>query len=295
MTRPGARAGGDRPPPAAVHVDLDGAASIYAIHGWDYREADDPLYETGLRNALELFAREGVQATLFVIARDLEHPRRRELLLEALRRGHRVASHSLDHPRWDGLPREEKRRQVVLSRERIGAVLGVEARGFRTPNFEVDRETLELVAEAGYEYDSSCFPTARFARRLGRSEVPLRPFAPLAAGGLLELPLPAYAPLPLPFHASYALVLGEWYFRLGLGRFRRTGAPAILVYHLTDLADPLPAGRLPGLRGRFYTLSHLSAARKREVCGRLLGRLRRDYELGSTEDLVARARSEHDA
>lgn len=278
------------PPAAAVHVDLDGAAAIWAVHGWRWSGEDDPLYESGLEGALELFAREGVRATLFVIARDLEHPARRALLRAAVDQGHAVASHSLDHPRFDGLAREEKRRQIAESRARIADVLGVAPQGFRAPNFEVDRETLELVAEAGYAWDSSTFPGARSARRIGRA-VPSMPFDPLGDGRLLELPLPDHAPLPLPFHPSYALVLGEWYFRLGLARFRRGGAPALVLFHLTDFAAPLPAARLCGARSRFFTLSHRSAAAKRAACARLLARVRRDYELVDTEQLVARARA----
>jgi len=73
---------------------------------------------------------------------DWEAPKAR--LREALRRGHRVASHSLDHPRFDGLVRAERRRQIAESRARIADLLGVAPHGFRAPNFEIDREVLEL-------------------------------------------------------------------------------------------------------------------------------------------------------
>ena len=83
------------------------------------------------------------------------------------------------------------------------------------------------------------------------------PFRPLADRSLLELPLPSYSPLPLPYHPSYAIMLGSWYFRLGESRFRGRGAPLVLVFHLTDLSDPVPDELLPGWKARLFTLSHV--------------------------------------
>lgn len=266
-------------PPAAIHVDLDGTRSIYNIHGWADPGGADPLYETGFANLLSFFEAEGVRATFFLIAEDLADARRRPLIEEAVRRGHAIASHSMSHPRFDGLSTERKRREVIESKEYIEAELGITVEGFRTPNFEVDRETLELVAEAGYTWDSSCFPTPAFAKRMGVDEVPITPFRPLGEDGPLEVPLPDYKPLPLPFHVSYALVLGTWYLRFGLTRFRKTGAPLTLVFHLTDLADPLPPERLPNWKAKLFTLSHRSLAGKRRACSKILSLVRDSYDL----------------
>ncbi len=262
--------------PAAVHVDLDGAAHIFRFHGWPYAGSDDPLFESGLRRALEFFDATGVRATLFVIAEDLDHPRKRELLQEAVARGHEIASHSVTHRRLTDLGRQDKRREIVESRERLQNVLGVEVRGFRAPGFAVDQEAVEFIDAAGYDYDSSFL-----ARR--NPPVPLPP----QGGRLLELPIPMHGVLPLPFHPCYSLVMGKWLFRSGLRQFRRTGAALVLLFHLTDLADPLPADRLPGPMARFYTLSYLSAEHKQRRCREMLDWVRRDYELVDTGRLVA--------
>jgi hypothetical protein len=166
------------------------------------------------------------------------------------------------------------------------STLGVTVRGFRAPGFDIDREVLELLDEAGYVYDSSAFPTARFARRLGVPRLAKGPHRPLADRSLLELPLPAYAPLPVPFHPSYSLVLGMWYFRLGLRRLRRTRTPLVMLFHLTDFADPLPRAELPGWQSRIFTLSHLSREEKLDRCTRMLDLVRRTYRLTPTEELL---------
>jgi hypothetical protein len=72
--------------PAAVHLDLDGAADIFRAHGWPYDRPDDALFETGLVVALDFFRAAQISATLFVITQDLETPRKRALIQEAVPR-----------------------------------------------------------------------------------------------------------------------------------------------------------------------------------------------------------------
>lgn len=278
------------PPPAAVHVDLDGAAEIFRVHGWNARFERDPLFESGLTRLLELFDSLGVRATLFVIEGALDDPPRRELIEEAVRRGHGIASHSRTHRPLSTLDAQSRRAEIADSRARLEDRLGVAVEGFRAPNFDLDREGLELIAEAGYRYDSSLFPTTACARRLGLEAVPPTPSRPLPGSGLVELPLPPHAPMPFPFHPCYSLALGGWYFRTGLARVRRRGLPLVLLFHLTDLADPLPDELLQGAprwKARFFTLSHLRAETKLARCRAFLEAVGRDFRPVPTEELVA--------
>lgn len=273
-------------PPAAVHLDLDGAAAIYEAHGWEPGFAEDDLFTTGLSNALGFFEERGVTATLFTIARDLDDPAKRPLIEEAVRRGHEIGSHSTTHRRLSGLTTDQKREEIAGSRRRLEDALGVPVSGFRAPEFDVDAESLGLIAEAGYRFDSSVFPNAASAKRLGGRRPEVVPYRPLAEHGLIELPMPRHAPLPFPFHPCYSLVLGRWYFRLGLGAFRKSGAPLVILFHLTDFAEPVPDRFLLGLKSRLFTLSHLGAATKRRRCVRMLDLVTRNYELMSTTALL---------
>jgi hypothetical protein len=91
----------------------------------------------------------------------------------------------------------------------------------------------------------------------------------------------------MPFHPSYSLVLGSGYFRLGLRRFHATGAPLVLLFHLTDFAAPLGHEWLRGWRSRLFTLSHLDQERKRRACERMLAEVAQRYRLGDTEAVLA--------
>ena len=238
-------------------------------HGWPCPPGPDPLFETGLANTLELLDANGIRATLFVIAEDLDDPAKRRLIEDAVRRGHDVGSHTLTHRSLTALPAREQQREIVESRHRVADALGVPVRGFRAPGFRIDRRGWDLVASAGYAYDSSRFGTVR------DGDLPCR-----------ELPLPGHRPLPFPFHPSYALVLGSGYFRFGLRRFRTTAAPLVLLFHLTDLAAPLGADWIRGWRSRLFTVSHLSAASKRARCQSMLDDVRRLYSIVTTSELL---------
>ncbi|MCB9889826.1 MAG: polysaccharide deacetylase family protein [Planctomycetes bacterium] len=278
-------------PKAVLHVDLDGAAHIYRHHGWNYPLDHDPLFETGIANLLDFLAQNELRATLFVVADQLDHPKSRALLQRAVDAGHEIASHTLTHPELRRLGRDDRRRELVDSKARLEKELGVTVRGFRAPSYQIDRETFALLAEAGYQWDSSVFPNAKFARQLEALSIEPFPHHPLLDTPLLELPLPD-SPGPVPFHPSYSILLGQWYFERGLRSHRKTGAPLVMLFHLTDFANPLPADALPrtvldNWRAKYYTLSNLSAAEKRRRCQRMLDAVRRHYRVATTRELVA--------
>lgn len=276
-------------PPAVIHVDLDGVTEIAEAWGWTVPEGPDTLFETGLRAALDLFEKNGIRATLFAVGRSLEDPAKRALIEEAVRAGHEIGSHTLTHPNLLALSREQKTREMSESRRLLSEELGVDVVGFRAPGYRLDREGLEILAETGYAWDASGFPTALFAERF---EVPIealtRPTARLAELSLAELPLPDHRPFPVPFNPSYAILIGMTYFRWGVRRVARRGLPLVLLFHLIDFARPLTRGVVPGLRGRVFTLSTHRQSTKLRRCQAVLDELHARFEVVTTDELTAR-------
>lgn len=277
---------GNAIPQAAVHVDLDGASHIFDHHGWRYDHAHDPLFESGLISLLAFLGYNNIKATFFTVASDLDDPRKQTLIQEVCRQGHEIASHSLTHPTFSVLTREQKRKEIAESREKLEGALGVTVKGFRVPSYELDRDCLELLDEYGYEYDSSAFSMARSEQELGRPTVLAGPHRPIFDRKLVELPLPKYRPAPFPFSPSYSLLLGNRYFKLGLNRFRKTDLPLILLFHLTDFAQPLPRQWLHGFASKIYTLSHLSMTTKMQRCQQMLDEVRQRYQITDTSALL---------
>lgn len=273
---------------AVVHLDCDGVTEIFRAHGWEPRGDYATFTDDGLARALEFFDDHEVHATLFVIAAALSSPSRRRFFRDAIARGHEIASHTLTHRPLTSLSRAEKRREIADSRAAICDALGTAVAGFRAPNFAIDLESLDYVEEAGYAWDSSLFA--------GPQRGPLGPLGVVADSpgslrgrGLMELPMPRRGVLPFPFHPSYSLVLGHRYFRAGLALGARREAPLVMLFHLSDFAQPLSRAELPGWRSRFFTHAWLSAAEKRRRCDQMLEAVRRRYALCATRALVQEA------
>jgi hypothetical protein len=270
-----------------IHVDLDGASDIYRAWGWEYPYEDDSVFDSGMHALLELFDRNHVRATLFVIADSLERPGKRALLTEAIRRGHDIASHSVTHANLRKADPGSKRREIFESREKIQQSLGTTVHGFRAPGYSIDGESLELLAECGYAYDASALPTQRCAKSLGTSVEALRkPHRPIPGQKLLEVPLPDHRPSPVPFSPSYALLLGGRYFRWGVERHRRNRTPLVLLFHLIDMAEPMPARGLNGWKPHVVTLSMMKGEKKRNRCQQMLDLVKTNFRLVSTPDLL---------
>ena len=115
----------------------------------------------------------------------------------------------------------------------------------------------------------------------------------MAGSSLIELPLPDHRPSPFPFNPSYSLLFGTRYFRWGLHRVHRRGTPLILLFHLTDLSEPMPANRLTGWKSRIFTLSNLSGPTKLARCQKMLDLIRERFRILTTQDLIDEWRAQH--
>jgi peptidoglycan/xylan/chitin deacetylase (PgdA/CDA1 family) len=274
-------------PPLVVHVDLDGASTIFRAHGREFRGSADPLFDTGMRNMLEVFGRAGVQATLFVIADDLRDAGKRALVAAARDAGHEIASHSMTHPNLRRLGAAAVRSEISDSRRSIQDALGVPVHGFRAPGYSIDREGLGCLAEAGYSWDSSAFATPAFTERLGLPVGGLDgPRTLPGFGSLVEVPLPDHRPLPVPVGPSYALLAGFPLFAWGMARAARRARPTVLLFHLIDFAAPLPAGVRDDFRMSLFTLSVRSERAKRVSCTRMLAFAGERFAITTTDALV---------
>jgi peptidoglycan/xylan/chitin deacetylase (PgdA/CDA1 family) len=145
-------------PLATISVDVDPVDLHLMGYGFKGLPADPLAMACALPRLLELFARCGVRATLFVVGRDAEA--HGEVLRKAVAAGHEIASHTSTHPmRFAGLTEKRKRRELVESKAVLEQTSGAKVVGFRAPNFDMASRVLPLLAEAGYRYDASAYPT----------------------------------------------------------------------------------------------------------------------------------------
>ena len=258
-----------------VSIDVDSLLDLYPDRPSDW-SGEDPIYRQALPRLLDLLAAQEIPATLFVVGQDLLHPSHRAMIRRFAEAGHEVANHSMTHPQgFRFLSRNEKLSQITEAAERIADVAGRPPVGFRAPGWNVDEETLEILEEQGYLYDSSIFPswTSNFlkpaywlARReaknpadrttLGRWSYQFAPPVPYRPGrqlwhrgrrGVLEIPIATVPWLRLPFFGTSSLWMGRRGHELCWQMVRRGARPVNYQIHGADFADPASDGIIPML------------------------------------------------
>jgi peptidoglycan/xylan/chitin deacetylase (PgdA/CDA1 family) len=283
----------------SVSVDLDPLECYWRIHalpGAPPEGARHAILRRCLPRFAELFARHGVRATFFVVARDLEEDAEgRARLAELARDGHELANHTYSHP-YDlvRLPRDSMSAEIDRAHGLIGACAGGAPCGFRAPGYAISAALLELLRARAYRYDSSAFPSVAYygakaavmgaMRLVGRKSgsildtprvlaAPLAPYRPAAdapyrrgaesADALVELPMSVTPIARLPIFGTSLVTAPSWMRRHLIAAATR--APFFnLELHGIDLADadadeipPALVARQPDLR---RPLAHKLAA-----------------------------------
>ena len=108
---------------------------------------------------LELLERHRCRATFFVLGWIAE--REPALIREIAQAGHELGCHSHLHRQVFRLTQKQFREDLRRSRKAIENVSGVKVVGFRAPTFSITNRSLwalDILAEEGFEYDSSIFP-----------------------------------------------------------------------------------------------------------------------------------------
>lgn len=258
-------------PLRCLTIDVEEYFHIEAAYGVVQREQWNDMETRVERNVellLELMAEHGVKGTWFIlgdVAR--RQPRLAPRIAEA---GHEVASHGTMHDRLHRLTAETFREDLLTSKHLLEEQTGQAVIGYRAPTFSVVKDTawaIDVLAEAGMEYDASIFPVVHPA--YGVPDAPERPFFVQGPDGhkLLEVPPLTWKP---PVGKKKLAVAGGGYFRLlplmfmkkGLKQAASQGRPAVLYFHPWEFDPDMPRMDL-SRTGRIRTYTGLKTAAKK--------------------------------
>jgi peptidoglycan/xylan/chitin deacetylase (PgdA/CDA1 family) len=107
----------------------------------------------GVPRILDLLEREAIGATWFIPGYTTEtFP---DSIAAIVGRGHELACHGWYHEDFSEISTKEQRAILERSIEATGRASGVPPTGYRAPYWALGPETLELVEEVGFRYDSS--------------------------------------------------------------------------------------------------------------------------------------------
>jgi polysaccharide deacetylase family protein (PEP-CTERM system associated) len=199
------------------------------------------------RRILTLLGEAKIRATLFVLGKFAEvFP---EVVREMRDAGHEVACHGYGHVEIFNQSRSEFARDIARAKNVLEDILGEPVRGYRAPDFSVIRPTLyalEMLAEAGFEYDSSIFPIRH--ARYGIPEWPVAPTRVCFSSGLsiLEVPIATVRLLdknwPIGGGGYHRLLPG--FLTRSLARQAMLAGPFTLYCHPYEL-DPTEFKEMP--------------------------------------------------
>jgi len=255
-------------PTASVSFDIDNQWSYMKTHGDAGWESFPSYLDILLPRVVDFFAARDLKITFMVVGQDAALEKNHESLRLLATAGHEIGNHSFNHEPWlHRYTPEAIRDELSRAEDAIDRATGVRPQGFRGPGFSVSTEILRTLAERGYVYDASTFPTyigplARayyFMKSSGLSKDDqekrkelfgsmrdgLRPLKPylwdIQPSQMLEIPVTTLPGIKAPFHLSYILylssistILAQKYFETAMVACRTTGTEPSLLLHPLD-------------------------------------------------------------
>ncbi len=108
----------------------------------------------GMPRILGFLERHKLEASFFVPGHTATtYP---EVVPAILERGHEVGHHGQIHLRTDKVSTAEQREELELGFQALEAAGAPRPVGYRSPAWELTPETMRMLFDAGFEYDSSC-------------------------------------------------------------------------------------------------------------------------------------------
>ena len=227
---------------------------------------------------LDVLAAQGVRATFFVlglVARAFP-----ALVRDIHAAGHEVGSHGWSHQLVYRQTREAFARETTQAKAELEDLLGARVSGYRAAEFSItdaSRWALEVLAEAGFLYDSSIFPIR--GRRYGMPDAPVAPYEiRTEAGKLVELPMTV-----VDWCSRRYAVGGGGYFRLwpyaitraAIRKVNAEGRAAVGYFHPYEFSASWLFPRVVSPRafvsgGRYLVFHNLNRGANRRRFARLL-------------------------
>lgn len=269
-------------------VDVEDYFHVTAFEGGIARDRWGEFPSRVVKNThrvLDLLARHDVRGTFFVLGWVAD--RYPELVREIHAAGHEIGSHSYWHRRIYQQTPEEFRRDLQQSRDVLTDLIGQRVVAYRAPCFSIIRESLwalEVLAEEGFEVDSSIFPIHH-----DRYGIPDSQRAPhrivTSAGPLWQFPLATHriAGLNVPVSGGgyFRALPVRWTIRSLAAIRRQTGHPFVFYIHPWELDPEQPRLRASSKTARLRHYLNLASTEQK------LDQLLRRFSFGRLDQAVA--------
>lgn len=271
-----------------------GRLSAFTVDVEDWYQScvdlDAPITERVVRNVdriLEVLDTAGVKGTFFVQGRVAEtFPGMVENLVAE---GHEIQSHGYSHRALYTMTRSELRQELEYAKKSVEDASGTRVSAFRAPDFSILRDNLwalDVLAEVGFEVDSSLFPAR--TSRYGIAGWELGPHRLILPSGaeLLEVPVAIWeiAGLRVPVGGGgYCRLLPRALLERGIRGVQDSDRPAILYFHPYEFSPH----ELDDYRGEVALSRRLSQSLGRKALVERLTRLLDAFPFGRFDETLS--------
>lgn len=264
------------------YFQVSAFADSIAPHEWGRHSL---RVEQNTHKLLDLFDERQIKATFFVLGWVAE--RTRELILEIARRGHEVACHGYSHQLVYNQTPEVFQQETVRAKSLLEDIVQQPVRGYRAASYSITNRSLwalDILAEAGFDYDSSIFPVRH--DRYGIPDSPELPHVLETPAGhkLVEFPLSTarFMGYRLPIAGGgYFRLYPYWLSHAGLRQINRRQQPFIFYLHPWEI-DPEQPRISASWFSRFRHYNNL------DKCETRLRKLASDFQFTTVEKVLQR-------
>lgn len=223
---------------SALTVDVEDGVSIAMRDAFSVQTEQTKRVVKLTKRIFCLLEKSDVKGTFFVLGQVAE--KFPGLVKQISDKGHELGVHGYDHLQFFRMTREQAFDEISSAKKRIEDISGKEVFGHRAPAFSITPETewgLDVIAEAGFTYDSSIMPIngirygwPGFPREISKIKTP-------AGYELTEVPMSTIKIMgrQIPVcGGGYLRIFPEWFTKKALERIIRD-RPAIVYLHPYEL------------------------------------------------------------
>ncbi len=240
--------------------------------------------ETNTQEILELLEKKQQIGTFFVLGWCAK--RKPDLVKKIASYGHEIASHGMSHQLIYKQTPETFKQETFDAKKLLEDIVQKPIRGYRAATYSITHKSLwalDILAEAGFEYDSSIFPMKH--DNYGIPEINPLPHQLQTPNGhqLIEFPISTLkrGKLTLPIAGGgYFRLFPYWLTQWGLNQLQKNNQPITFYIHPWEVDPKQP--RVIGLSklSRFRHYNNL------DKCYSRLNRLLSDFHFTSMENVL---------
>jgi len=143
-----------------ISIDIDNVHHYLAARGHKPSPSTNinSIYGNAIPRMLDLFDEFNIKATFFVIGEDaLTHKKTIKRIHD---NGHEIANHTFNHyQQFRDLDKRTMSYEITECSKVLEDITGEKVVGFRAPGWNINENTLEILNENGFTYDSSVYPS----------------------------------------------------------------------------------------------------------------------------------------